>query len=98
MATVTRSAARRPRAYVRVQGPDAADLLQRLLSNDVLAAVYELRDAVAFRFDRVDARLDEHTRILNEHTGMFQYHENRLDSIDRRLLRIEERVVQLERP
>src|SRR5271154_663543 len=27
----------RPRAYVRVQGPDAADLLQRLLSNDVLA-------------------------------------------------------------
>jgi folate-binding protein YgfZ len=28
----------RPRAYVRVQGPDAADLLQRLVSNDVLAA------------------------------------------------------------
>jgi folate-binding protein YgfZ len=28
----------RPRAYVRVQGPDAADLLQRLLSNDVTAA------------------------------------------------------------
>jgi folate-binding protein YgfZ len=28
----------RPRAYVRVQGPDAGDLLQRLLSNDVLAA------------------------------------------------------------
>jgi folate-binding protein YgfZ len=27
----------RPRAYVRVQGPDAGDLLQRLLSNDVLA-------------------------------------------------------------
>jgi len=27
----------RPRAYVRVQGPDAADLLQRVLSNDVLA-------------------------------------------------------------
>lgn len=27
----------RPRAYVRVQGPDAADLLQRLVSNDVLA-------------------------------------------------------------
>src|SRR5579862_7891741 len=38
MATVTRSAARRSRAYVRVQGPDAADLLQRLVSNDVLAA------------------------------------------------------------
>lgn len=38
MATVTRSAARRPRAYVRVRGPDAGDLLQRLLSNDVLAA------------------------------------------------------------
>src|SRR5262249_49970609 len=28
----------RPRGYVRVQGPDAADLLQRLVSNDVLAA------------------------------------------------------------
>jgi tRNA-modifying protein YgfZ len=28
----------RPRAYVRVQGPDAADLLQRVVSNDVLAA------------------------------------------------------------
>jgi tRNA-modifying protein YgfZ len=28
----------RPRAFVRVQGPDAADLLQRLLSNDVTAA------------------------------------------------------------
>jgi folate-binding protein YgfZ len=29
---------RRPRAYVRVQGPDAADFLQRMVSNDVLAA------------------------------------------------------------
>jgi folate-binding protein YgfZ len=29
--------ARRPRAYVRVQGPDAESLLQRLLSNDVAA-------------------------------------------------------------
>ncbi len=28
----------RPRAYVRVQGPEAADLLQRIVSNDVLAA------------------------------------------------------------
>lgn len=28
----------RPRAYVRVQGPDAADLLQRVVSNDVLAS------------------------------------------------------------
>jgi tRNA-modifying protein YgfZ len=28
----------RPRAYVRVQGPDAADLLQRIVSNDVLAS------------------------------------------------------------
>ena len=27
----------RPRAYVGVRGPDAADLLQRLVSNDVLA-------------------------------------------------------------
>ncbi len=28
----------RPRAYVRVQGPDAADLLQRIISNDIPAA------------------------------------------------------------
>ena len=31
--------ARRPRAYVRVQGPDAEDFLQRMLSNDVSAEV-----------------------------------------------------------
>jgi tRNA-modifying protein YgfZ len=35
MTTVTPSAARRPRAYVRVQGPDAVDYLNRMLSNDV---------------------------------------------------------------
>ncbi len=35
MQIVTTGAARRPRAYVRVKGPDAEDLLQRLLSNDV---------------------------------------------------------------
>src|SRR3954449_10750007 len=35
MATVTPLAARRPRAYVRVQGPDAVDYLNRMLSNDV---------------------------------------------------------------
>jgi folate-binding protein YgfZ len=34
MVTVTQ-AARRPRAYVRVQGPDAVDYLNRMLSNDV---------------------------------------------------------------
>jgi folate-binding protein YgfZ len=34
MATVT---AKRPRAFVRVAGPDAADYLQRMLSNDVEA-------------------------------------------------------------
>src|SRR5437763_6596242 len=34
MATVT-LAARRPRAFVRVQGPDAVDYLNRMLSNDV---------------------------------------------------------------
>src|SRR5437763_17178234 len=36
MSTVT-LAARRPRAYVRVQGPDALDYLNRMLSNDVPA-------------------------------------------------------------
>ena len=35
MPTVTHRAARRPRAYVRVQGPDAIDYLNRMLSNDV---------------------------------------------------------------
>ena len=35
MPTVTHDAARRPRAYVRVQGPDAVDYLNRMLSNDV---------------------------------------------------------------
>ena len=35
--TATRAVARRPRAFVRVAGPDAADLLQRLVSNDVEA-------------------------------------------------------------
>ena len=33
--TVTTAVARRPRDYVRVTGPDAADYLQRMLSNDV---------------------------------------------------------------
>src|SRR5881398_2429170 len=35
MAIVTPPAARRPRAYVRVQGPNAVDYLNRMLSNDV---------------------------------------------------------------
>ena len=35
MATVTPAAATRPRAYVRVSGPDAVDYLDRMLSNDV---------------------------------------------------------------
>src|SRR5947209_2811215 len=33
--TVAIVTAHRPRAYVRVQGPDAADFLNRMLSNDV---------------------------------------------------------------
>jgi folate-binding protein YgfZ len=35
MAIVTYRAALRPRAYVRVRGPDAVDFLQRMVSNDV---------------------------------------------------------------
>jgi len=38
MAQATVQAYSRPRAYVRVSGPDAADYLQRMVSNDVLAA------------------------------------------------------------
>ncbi len=37
MGTVATRAYIRPRAYVRVEGLDAADLLQRIVSNDVLA-------------------------------------------------------------
>jgi len=33
--TIATEAARRPRAYVRVKGPDAIDYLNRMLSNDV---------------------------------------------------------------
>src|SRR4029078_5311113 len=35
MVSVTPAVARRDRAYVRVQGPDAVDYLNRMLSNDV---------------------------------------------------------------
>lgn len=35
MAATTERAARRPRAYVRVQGPGAVEYLQRMLTNDV---------------------------------------------------------------
>ena len=38
MAPVATRAFIRPRAYVRVKGPDAADLLQRIVSNDVQAS------------------------------------------------------------
>ena len=38
MGSIATKAYIRPRAYVRVKGRDAADLLQRLVSNDVLAA------------------------------------------------------------
>jgi folate-binding protein YgfZ len=37
MASVTAGAVVRPRAFVRVAGPDAADYLQRMVSNDVEA-------------------------------------------------------------
>jgi folate-binding protein YgfZ len=37
--TVATKVARRPRAYVRVRGPEAEDFLQRMLSNDVSANV-----------------------------------------------------------
>jgi folate-binding protein YgfZ len=37
MATITEEVAARPRAYVRVAGPDAEEYLQRMVSNDVAA-------------------------------------------------------------
>lgn len=42
--SVATKVARRPRGYVRVQGPDAEDFLQRMLSNDVAAG--EVVDAL----------------------------------------------------
>jgi len=44
MQTAATGVARRPRAYVRVAGPDAEDFLQRMLSNDVSAG--EVVDAL----------------------------------------------------
>jgi folate-binding protein YgfZ len=41
MATATRKAALRPRDYLRVEGPDAEDFLQRMVSNDVTLAPCE---------------------------------------------------------
>jgi tRNA-modifying protein YgfZ len=38
MATVTQDVAQRPRAYVRVHGPDAISYLDRMLSNDIPAS------------------------------------------------------------
>ena len=39
MSSVTsRAVVRRPRAFIRVAGPDAEDFLQRMVSNDVAAA------------------------------------------------------------
>ena len=46
MAIVTHRAAARPRAYVRVKGPDAEEFLQRMLSNDVDAGRRRLLDAL----------------------------------------------------
>jgi folate-binding protein YgfZ len=47
MEIVTRRAARRPHAYVRVEGPEALDFLQRMVSNDVEAlAVGEACEAL----------------------------------------------------
>ena len=47
----------RPRAYVRVKGPEAADLLQRIVSNDVLAGAGRARRCSSRRRARVIAPL-----------------------------------------
>jgi tRNA-modifying protein YgfZ len=47
LSTTSHAIARRPRSFVRVAGPDAADYLQRMVSNDVEAlAVGESCDAL----------------------------------------------------
>ena len=46
MAVSTHAVARRPRAYVRVSGPDAEDFLQRMLSNDVALSEGDSCDAL----------------------------------------------------
>jgi folate-binding Fe-S cluster repair protein YgfZ len=45
--TTSPTVARRPRAFLRVSGPEAADYLQRMVSNDVEAlAVGDACDAL----------------------------------------------------
>jgi tRNA-modifying protein YgfZ len=47
MSSITSPAvARRPRAFIRVAGPDAADYLQRMVSNDVELGIGETCDAL----------------------------------------------------
>ena len=69
MQSVTSPAvARRPRAFVRVAGPDAADYLQRMVSNDVEAlAVGEACDALLLTAKaRVIAPLRIHRRAVDD--------------------------------
>jgi tRNA-modifying protein YgfZ len=61
--------ARRPRAFLRVAGPDAADYLQRMVSNDVEAlAVGEACDALLLT---AKARVIAPLRVLRRGEGDF---------------------------
>jgi tRNA-modifying protein YgfZ len=61
--------ARRPRAYVRVSGPEAGDYLQRMLSNDVLAL--GAGDACDALLLTAKARIIAPVRVLRRAAGDF---------------------------
>lgn len=67
--TTSPTVARRPRAFLRVSGPDAADYLQRMVSNDVEAlAVGHACDALLLT---AKARVIAPLRILRRAEGDF---------------------------
>jgi tRNA-modifying protein YgfZ len=67
--TTSPTVARRPRAFLRVSGPDAADYLQRMVSNDVEAlAVGDACDALLLT---AKARVIAPLRILRRAEGDF---------------------------
>jgi folate-binding protein YgfZ len=68
-ASVTTRTYRRPRAFVRVAGPDAADFLERMVSNEVESlAVGESRDALLLT---PKARVIALLRVLRRADGDF---------------------------
>jgi len=89
MSSVTSPAVvRRPRAFVRVAGPDAADYLQRMVSNDVLALTAgEMCDALLLT---AKARVIAPLRILRrgEHDFLLLTEPELGEAVRRELVRM----------